>query len=140
MKPLEVIGTQRSLYTHRKNRDSKKVKAEMQAIKRKAEAAKETKKEEIEVPVDSKVDEEMEEDAESVTLILVKLPALTSSGFGTRYQLIAPEGYGLNLLRRFIYSGCKAIGIKETLSIHLEAGQRCFPYDFPETPAGRHWQ
>jgi len=48
-----------------------------------------------------------------------------------------PEGYGLQVLRRFVYSGCKAIGIKELLAIHLESGKRCFPYDYPETEAGK---
>lgn len=51
-----------------------------------------------------------------------------------------PEGSGLSVLRRFVYSGCKAIGIKELQAIHLESGKRCFPYDYPETEAGRDWK
>ena len=46
-----------------------------------------------------------------ITVILKRMQNMTTSGFGTRYQLIVGEGYGLNLFRRFIYSGCKAIGI-----------------------------
>ena len=78
-----------------------------------------------------------EENCEPVTIMLIKLPNLTKSGFGTRYQLIVPEGFGQQVLRRLVYSGCRAIAIKEYLSINLEAGQqRCFPFDFPETKAG----
>ena len=77
---------------------------------------------------------------EEVTIILVKLPNLTASGFGTRYQVLVPEGFGLQTLRRFVYSGCRAIALNEYLAITLECGtSRCFPYDFPETAAGREW-
>ena len=61
------------------------------------------------------------------------------SGFGTQYQLIAPEGFGQQLLRRLVYSGCRAIGLKEYLAIRLESGSRMFPYDYPETKAGGEW-
>ena len=71
--------------------------------------------------------------------MIIKHPCLTENGFGTRFQVLVPEGYGLNIMRRLVYSGCKAIGIKETQAIHLESGQRCFPFDYPETKAGRHW-
>ena len=82
---------------------------------------------------------EVEEENRSVTVILIKLPDMTANGYGTRFQLLVPQGYGLNVLRRFVYSGCKAIGIKEYLAIHMEAGKRCFPFDYPETAAGKDW-
>ena len=50
-----------------------------------------------------------------------------------------PEGYGLQVLRRLSYSGCKVIALREYLSICLEAGVRAFPYDYPETSAGQAW-
>ena len=71
---------------------------------------------------------------ELVTVILIKLPNLTVSGFGTRYQVLVPEGLGLQTLRRFVYSGCRSIALNEYLAINLEcATGRCFPYDYPET-------
>ena len=77
MKPLQLIGTQRTQYTHRKNRESKKIKPEMQACKDKSKV----KIEKIE-----KEDAEFEdEDDELVSLILIKLPNMTASGFGTRF-------------------------------------------------------
>lgn len=80
-----------------------------------------------------------EEGGSQVTLILVKLPAMTDSGFGTRFLLLVPPGYALSCFRRLVYSGCRAIALKEYLSICMEAQRRCFPYDYPECEAGRHW-
>ena len=80
-----------------------------------------------------------DEGSSEVTLILVKLPAMTASGFGTRFQLLVPPGYALSTFRRLVYSGCRAIALRENLSICLEAQRRCFPYDYPECQAGRDW-
>jgi len=49
---------------------------------------------------------------------------------------MVPEGYGLGLLRRLVYSGCKAIGEREYLKLSLECNKRVFPHDYPETKAG----
>ena len=49
---------------------------------------------------------------------------------------MVPPGYGLNVFRRLIYSGCKAIGHKEYLSIMLECGKPVFPEDYPQTKIG----
>ena len=78
----------------------------------------------------------MSDENEVVSIIVVKHQALTEKGFGLSYSIFSPLGYSLNLFRRLIYSGCKAIAIKELMAIHLEAGKRVFPYDFVETPAG----
>ena len=50
--------------------------------------------------------------------------------------LYVPEGYGLGIFRRLVYSGCKAIGEREHLKLMLECNKRVFPHDFPETNAG----
>ena len=50
--------------------------------------------------------------------------------------LLVPEGYALGLLRRFVYSGCKAIGEREYLKLMMECNKRVFPNDYPETKAG----
>lgn len=84
-------------------------------------------------------DEDDKEQSNIVTLILIRLPSICTNGFGTQYQLIAPEGFGQQVLRRLVYSGCKAIGIRELASIHFEAGIRQFPYHYPETEAGQNW-
>ena len=39
-------------------------------------------------------DEQAKELSKFVTIMIVKLPNLCKNGFGTRYQVIAPEGYG----------------------------------------------
>ena len=52
-------------------------------------------------------------------------------------SLYVPEGYGLSILRRLVYSGCKAIGERELLKLMLECNKRVFPLDFPETKAGQ---
>mmetsp|Transcript_5445 Transcript_5445/g.9196 ORF Transcript_5445/g.9196 Transcript_5445/m.9196 type:complete len:132 (+) Transcript_5445:1700-2095(+) len=75
-----------------------------------------------------------------VTLILLKLPQISKSGFGQRFRLIVPEGFGLQTLRRLVYSGSRAIGLNEYLSIMSECGsERVFPQDYPETLAGMSW-
>ena len=77
---------------------------------------------------------------EMISIVLIKLPNLAASGFGTRYQILVPEGFGLTTLRRFVYSGCRSIALTEYLAINLECGSsRCFPYDYPETQAGKEW-
>jgi hypothetical protein len=48
-----------------------------------------------------------------------------------------PEGYGLGIWRRMVYSGCKAIGEREYLKLSMECGRRVFPHDFPNTEAGQ---
>jgi hypothetical protein len=50
---------------------------------------------------------------------------------------MVPEGYGLGIWRRMVYSGCKAIAKREHLKLMMECGQRVFPYDFPNTVAGQ---
>lgn len=73
-----------------------------------------------------------------ISIIIVKVPTLDpSTGYGTRYMVIVPEGFGQQVLRRFVYSGCRAIAIKEYLAICLH--ERVFPFDYPETRAGQHW-
>ena len=129
--PLKLIGTQRTDFTHRKDRSNKKIpkqiarmkamsqskspgkQASVQPGNTEAAAAEEGQKEDKEMFVD-------EQDSEYVSILLVKCPNLTQNGFGTRYQLLVPEGYGQQVLRRMVYSGCRAIALKEYLAINLE--------------------
>ena len=71
------------------------------------------------------------------SVMLVKHASLLQNGIGQAFTLYVPEGYGLALLRRLVYSGCKAIGEREYCKLMLECGTRVFPQDFPETKAGR---
>ena len=60
---------------------------------------------------------------EYLTVLIVKgNDTQYTNGFGASFQIITPEGYGLNLFRRLVYSGCKPIGHREFLSIKLEVG------------------
>lgn len=55
-----------------------------------------------------------------LTAFVIKNNQLEQQGLGQAYTIILPEGYGLNFLRRFVYSGCKAIGEREELKLLLE--------------------
>ncbi len=72
-----------------------------------------------------------QEEGETVTVIVVKNPDMMPNGFGQSYSVIVPTGYGLGIFRRLVYSGCKAIGHKEYLSLMLECGKQVFPEDYP---------
>lgn len=85
------------------------------------------------------MDEDQKANEEVLTLILIKMPTLLQNGFGTQYQILIPEGFGIQTFRRLVYSGCRAIAVKEQMAIHMECGKRCFPYDYPETEAGQNW-
>ena len=74
---------------------------------------------------------------EKTSIILVKHKSLLSNGLGQAISIYVPEGYGLSILRRLVYSGCKAIGERELLKLMLECNKRVFPWDYPETEAGR---
>ena len=80
--------------------------------------------------------EEEEEEDNSTSIVLIKHQSLLANGLGQACSLYVPEGFGMGLLRRLVYSGCKAIGEKEHLKLMLECSQRVFPHDFPETQAG----
>ena len=68
------------------------------------------------------------EDVEETTsIILVKHASLLSNGLGQSMSIYVPEGYGLSMLRRLVYSGCKAIGERELLKLMLECNTRVFP-------------
>ena len=70
----------------------------------------------------------MFEDVEELTSVfLVKHASLLSNGLGQAMTLYVPEGYGLPLMRRLVYSGCKAIGERELLKLMLECNKRVFP-------------
>jgi hypothetical protein len=81
-----MVGTQRSAFTHRKNREPKKIKEQIKQIKTKSCEPRLTPKLQ---------DEPMDSEDDLVTIVLIKLPNLTVSGFGTRYQVLVPEGLGL---------------------------------------------
>jgi hypothetical protein len=71
-----------------------------------------------------------------VTVMIVKNQSLMPNNFGQSYSVIVPPGYGLGIFKRLVYSGCKAIGHKEFLSIMLECGKPVFPEDFPQSRLG----
>lgn len=78
----------------------------------------------------------MQDVKELLTAFIIKNQQINNSGLGQAFTVIVPEGYGLSFLRRFVYSGCKAIGEREELALMLECQQRVFPYDHPETEIG----
>jgi hypothetical protein len=79
-------------------------------------------------------------DCDDITsVILVKHASLLANGLGQAFTIYVPEGYGLGILRRLVYSGCKAIGERELLKLMLECNSRVFPHDFPETRAGKEF-
>ncbi|KAF9584858.1 hypothetical protein BGW38_004904 [Lunasporangiospora selenospora] len=51
------------------------------------------------------------------------------------WTLIVPRGWGMPFWKSFIFAGARAGGVRERRSFHFEAGQSCFPYDFPTTKA-----
>ena len=66
--------------------------------------------------------EEKSEEKEYITILIFKSKEHSMNGFGSAFNIIIPEGYGVNLFRRLVYSGCKAIGHREFLSLKLEIG------------------
>jgi glycine cleavage system aminomethyltransferase T len=75
--------------------------------------------------------------SEIVTIFIAKNPAPLANGLGQSFTVIAPEGYGMGIWRRLVYSGCKAIGEREYSKLMMECGRRVFPRDYPETNAGQ---
>ena len=66
------------------------------------------------------------------SIVVVKHTSLLANGLGQAISIFIPEGYGLSMLRRFVYSGCKAIGEREHNKLMLECGKEVFPKDYPE--------
>ena len=61
------------------------------------------------------------------SIVLIRHGSLLSNGLGQAISIYIPEGYGLSMLRRFVYSGCKAIGEREHDKLMMECGKRVFP-------------
>ncbi len=78
-------------------------------------------------------DETMKSAQPCVTVLLVKNESALSRGHGTSYTLYIPQGFGLNILRRLSYSGCKAIGLEEYRHLMLESNKLVYPFDFPNS-------
>eukprot|EP01022_Parablepharisma_sp_SALTPOND_P015365 TRINITY_DN2161_c0_g1_i1.p1 TRINITY_DN2161_c0_g1~~TRINITY_DN2161_c0_g1_i1.p1 ORF type:complete len:795 (+),score=56.06 TRINITY_DN2161_c0_g1_i1:91-2385(+) len=57
----------------------------------------------------------------------------TQKHFGSGLKIIFPAGIGLQLWRRLIYAGAKAVGLREQTSILHEKGLFVYPNDFPLT-------
>ena len=76
-----------------------------------------------------------EEDLTSI--VIIKHASLLSNGLGQAISIYIPEGYGLSILRRFVYSGCKAIGEREHHKLIMECGKRVFPVDYPGTKSAQ---
>lgn len=64
----------------------------------------------------------------------------TANGFGNQIRVLVPEGYSLNIFRRFVYSGCKPIGLKEYKSIMLEQLIPIYPDDYLNCHGGEKEQ
>ncbi|KAI9209255.1 ribonucleases P/MRP protein subunit POP1-domain-containing protein [Polychytrium aggregatum] len=62
-----------------------------------------------------------------------------SREFTAGWDLIAPKGWGMDLWRQLIYAGARIGGLRERRAQHFESGVPCFPYDYPETLAYRHY-
>ncbi len=63
------------------------------------------------------------------------MPQHSRDHFGHRVRLMFPAGYGLDILRRLVYVGCRAIGLKEYKVVKSECKEFNFPEDFPLAPA-----
>ena len=77
------------------------------------------------------------QEQEPITVFLIKQKPIAPNGLGQKYTVLIPPGYSLAFLRRFVYSGCKAIGEREELNLALECKARVFPYDYPFSQAGK---
>ena len=75
------------------------------------------------------------EDLKVTSVCIVKHQSLLSNGLGQSFTILVPEGYGLSLLRKLVYSGCKAIGEREHLKLMMECNKRIYPYDYYDTSA-----
>jgi hypothetical protein len=76
----------------------------------------------------------MEDVHDDIQIVLVyNGSAAGKTGLGNSFSLFIPQGHQLQLLRRLTYSGCKPIGEREYRKLMLEAHQRVFPYDYPDT-------
>jgi hypothetical protein len=65
---------------------------------------------------------EKDDKEEIITCVLYRNSNVSSTGLGSSYTVIFPEGYGMAMLRRFVYSSCKAIGVREEMKLMLECG------------------
>ena len=74
---------------------------------------------------------EIQRDQIVLLLVFNKSP----NGFGDSISIFIESGYSLGLLRRFSYSGSKAIGLKEYKLINIERETPLYPYDYPSTSA-----
>ena len=88
---------------------------------------------------ESQDEEKRNVESEYVSIIVyqeAQNEAQVANGFGQSLNIVIPQGNGLNLFKRLVYSGCKPLGYNEYLSIMLEANQPVFPEDFPNTQIG----
>eukprot|EP00347_Sterkiella_histriomuscorum_P019211 403342510 len=156
-KPIQFIGSQRTPFTHRKNKQRNKIKDlitrlkqakeihDIQRVERKEKLMKEHKEQvnqQLEKDSIQNQDVQMKDSNEAdekeyITVIVFKNKFHHQNNFGASFTILIPEGYGLNMLRRFVYSGCKPIGYKEFLAINLEIGNPVFPQDFCHTQVGK---
>ncbi|CDW89507.1 ribonucleases p mrp protein subunit pop1 containing protein [Stylonychia lemnae] len=148
LKPIKWIGTQRTTFTHRKDNQRNKIKHLIVKLKKMKEQHDSNRAEKL-LKLNNKIrcqnndnDLKMKDETESETLdyttvIIYKNQYQLSNNFGASFQILIPQGYGLNLLRRFVYSGCKPIGLKEYLAINMEVMNPVYPFDYLQTQTGQ---
>lgn len=58
-----------------------------------------------------------------------------------QWDIIAPKGFGVSILRALVFAGARAVGWEEAESTELYIAQPSFPRDFPDTAAGEmYWR
>jgi hypothetical protein len=73
--------------------------------------------------------------SEETFFILIKQNVVNSADHQSQpiYNLIFPQGYSIDLLRRFVYLQCRAIGLSELNFYLTETKNLIFPNDYPST-------
>ncbi|TPX51035.1 hypothetical protein SeMB42_g02051 [Synchytrium endobioticum] len=62
-----------------------------------------------------------------------------SRGLADGWDVIVPKEWGRAFWKSFIFAGARAGGLRERHSSWFESGLPCFPYEYPETNAGRRY-
>ncbi|XP_038057792.1 ribonucleases P/MRP protein subunit POP1-like isoform X2 [Patiria miniata] len=62
-----------------------------------------------------------------------------AAGFGSGWDVILPSGWGMDFWIALVLRGCRAAGLQESRSCHLQQGVPHFPEGYPDTAAGEAW-
>ncbi|TPX34544.1 hypothetical protein SmJEL517_g02836 [Synchytrium microbalum] len=63
----------------------------------------------------------------------------SSRGLADGWDVILPKEWGHAFWKSFIFAGARAGGLRERHNAHFESGLPHFPYEYPETHAGRSY-